>query len=206
VKDDVQKLMGEIKNVGAVANDAVKEAAAAAKAVASATAAVAAAAAAAAAAPVASAPTAAKSKASIDRSNLNEIDKKVIESWIQIKVRSAIEEYKKNNAKAGAVATKKSEATAAAAQVSSKSELTQDVVMEWINNAVETFAADRTGKVDYAIHSSGARIVGKGNAQMTSPTYINPNSTISSRAARAFGLSAHHRPEELIKPTNSIGR
>jgi hypothetical protein len=84
--------------------------------------------------------------------------------------------------------------------------ITQDMILDWIDSAVETFAADRTGKVDYAVHSSGARIVGIGNARMTSSTYLNPNSTLSRRAARALGLSTHHGPEEVIKPSKGIGR
>jgi SUN domain-containing protein 1/2 len=80
------------------------------------------------------------------------------------------------------------------------------MILDWIDSAVETFAADRTGKVDYAVHSSGARIVGIGNARMTSSTYLNPNSTLSRRAARALGLSTHHGPEEVIKPSIGIGR
>ena len=140
---------------------------------------------------------------------LNQADQDIIEGWIQSRIDKAIEDYTKVNnnnvaAAAGAAAAAKTQRSNRKVVIDGK--ITQDMILDWIDSAVETFAADRTGKVDYAVHSSGARIVGIGNARMTSSTYLNPNSTLSRRAARVLGLSTHHGPEEVIKPSKGIGR
>ena len=140
---------------------------------------------------------------------LNQADQDIIEGWIQSRIDKAIEDYTKvnnNNVAAAAAAAAAAKTQRSNRNVVIDGKITQDMILDWIDSAVETFAADRTGKVDYAVHSSGARIVGIGNARMTSSTYLNPNSTLSRRAARALGLSTHHGPEEVIKPSKGIGR
>lgn len=80
--------------------------------------------------------------------------------------------------------------------------ITREMVDSWIQEQMLTFAADRTGKVDYAIQSSGARIV----QSLTSSTFLNPNTTLFRKLARGAGLATHHGPEQVLKPSNEIGR
>ena len=80
--------------------------------------------------------------------------------------------------------------------------ITREMVDGWIQEQMLTFAADRTGKVDYAIQSSGARIV----HALTSSTYLNPNTTLVRKLARSAGLAIHHGPEQVLKPSSEIGR
>ncbi len=65
--------------------------------------------------------------------------------------------------------------------------------------------ADKTGRIDYAVHTSGARVIGIGNPAFTSATYLNPNTTVARKAARVLGLAVYHGPEELIKANSGIG-
>jgi len=128
---------------------------------------------------------------------LGDADRTMINNMIKASVDTALKEYKRAE-KAAQVPTRRG------GKVDGK--ITQQMIMEWIDTAVETFAADRTGRVDYAVQTSGARIVGMNNPQLTSETYMNPNSTLSRKAARALGLAMFHGPDEVIKPTNGIGR
>ncbi len=80
--------------------------------------------------------------------------------------------------------------------------ITREMVDSWIQEQMLTFAADRTGKVDFAVQSSGARIV----QALTSSTFLNPNTTFVRKLARGAGLAVHHGPEQVLKPSSEIGR
>jgi hypothetical protein len=148
----------------------------------------------------AAAAKASKLKTSGSSTQAGKLDRDEIVKLIQSNVRDLIKEYRKKEKTTRAPSRHMNAAGAA------KGAITQEMITGWIDNAVETFAADRTGRVDYAIHSSGSRIVGIGDERMTSATYLNPNTTMSRKAARALGLAMYHGPEEIIKPTSGIGR
>lgn len=80
--------------------------------------------------------------------------------------------------------------------------ITRELVDSWIEERVLKFAADRTGRVDFAIQSSGARVV----HALTSDTYVNPDTSLVRKLARSAGLATHHGPEQVLKPTSNIGR
>ena len=107
---------------------------------------------------------------------------------------TATQSEPKSWSSSGACATKQSEPPKRILQNRSKdrSGLSSEQAKVLINEALEVFAADRVGRVDFASEAAGAMIVGS----LTSKThYMSLSTMLSSRVA----------PEAVIRPDVSLG-